>query len=324
MVEFLSSLAFLPCPVYSTLLHLLHSVHINSFPNCYIVLLLLCTLSLLSSMPLFSWSAWQICFFPLLISIWRVCLSNATFLFRSTFKSCSCCCSVAQSCLTLWPHGLQRARLLCPPLSPGVCANSCPLSQWCYLTISPSAAPFSFYFNLSRHQSFPVSWLFVSGGQSIGASAIALPMNVQDWFPSGLTDLISLQSRELSRVFSSTTIWKHQFFGTQPSLWSNSHICAWLLDHSFDYMDLYWQRDVSVFNTVSMFVIAFLPRSKRLLTWWLQPVSTVILEFKTLKSVAAFTFYPSVCHEVMEPDDMMFVFWMLSFFFFLCCLLKTF
>ena len=96
----MSSLAFLPCPVYSTLLHLLHSAHTNSFPNCYIVLLLLCTLSLLSSMPLFSWSAWQICFFPLLISIWRVCLSNATFLCRSIFKSCSCC-SVAQSCLTL-------------------------------------------------------------------------------------------------------------------------------------------------------------------------------------------------------------------------------
>ena len=162
-------------------------------------------------------------------------------------------------------------------------------------------------------ESFTVGWLFASGGQSIGALAIALPMNIQDWFPSGLTDLISLQSRELSRVFCSTTIWKHQFFGAQPSLWSNSHICAWLLDHSFDYMDLYWQSDVSVFNTLSKFVIAFLPRSKHLLIWWLQPLSTVILEFKMLKSVAAFTFYPSICHEVMEPDDMIFVFWMLSF-----------
>ena len=71
---------------------------------------------------------------------------------------------------------------------------------------------------------FPVSWLFASGGQSIGSLAVALPMNIQDWFPSGLTDLISLQSRGLSRIFSSTTIWKHQFFGAQPSLWSNSHI----------------------------------------------------------------------------------------------------
>ena len=79
-------------------------------------------------------------------------------------------------------------------------------------------------------ESFPVGWLFASGGQSIGALAIALPMNIQDWFPSGLTDLISLQSRGLSRVFSSTTVRRHQFFNTQPSLWSSSHIHAWLLE----------------------------------------------------------------------------------------------
>ena len=78
--------------------------------------------------------------------------------------------------------------------------------------------------------SFPVSQLFTSGGQSIGASASVLPMNIQDWFPLGLTGLISLQSKELSRVFSSTTIWNHQFFGTQPSLWSNSHIHTWLVE----------------------------------------------------------------------------------------------
>ena len=80
--------------------------------------------------------------------------------------------------------------------------------------------------------SFPISWLFASGGQSIGASPLAsvLPINIQDWFPLGLTSLISLQSKGLSRVFSSTTIWKHQLFSSQPSLWSNSHIHIWLLE----------------------------------------------------------------------------------------------
>ena len=92
---------------------------------------------------------------------------------------------------SLWPHGLQHARLLCPSLYPGVCSNSCPLSWWCYLTISSSVVPFSFCFNLSQHQGlFPMSWVFTSGGKSIGASALAsiLPMNIQDWFPLGLTE----------------------------------------------------------------------------------------------------------------------------------------
>ena len=78
--------------------------------------------------------------------------------------------------------------------------------------------------------SFPMSWLFTSGGQSVGASASVLPMNIQDWLPLGLTSLISLQSKELSRVFSNTTVQKHQFFGAQPSLWSSSHIHRWLLE----------------------------------------------------------------------------------------------
>ena len=107
------------------------------------------------------------------------------------------------------------------------------LSQWCYLTISSSDASFSFSFNFSQHQSLPKSWLFASGGQSIGASASAsiLPLSIQDWFPLGLTGLISLQSRGLSRVSSSITIRKHQFFGVQLSLWwSNSNTCTWLLE----------------------------------------------------------------------------------------------
>ena len=131
---------------------------------------------------------------------------------------------------SLWPHELQQARLPCPSLSPGVCSN-CPLSQWWYLTISSSANPFS-----SCPQSFPasrpfsMSRLFASGSQSFRASASVLPMNIQDWFPWGLTGWISLRSKGLSRVFSNTTVQKHQFFCTQLSLWSNSHIHTWPLE----------------------------------------------------------------------------------------------
>ena len=115
-------------------------------------------------------------------------------------------------------------RLLCPSLSPWVCSDSCPLSWWCSLTISFSATLFcSWLQSFPASGSFPVSRLFTSGGASASASASVLSVNIQSWFPLGLTDLISLLSKGLSRVFSSTTIWKHQFFGAQPSLWSNSH-----------------------------------------------------------------------------------------------------
>ena len=117
------------------------------------------------------------------------------------------------------PHELQHARLCCPSLSPGVCSKS--LSQWCYLTISSSATPFSSCpQSFLASESFPVNQLFPSGGQSIGASASAsvLPMSIQGWFTLGLTGLISMFSKGLSRVLFSTTIWKHQFFGDQPSL----------------------------------------------------------------------------------------------------------
>ena len=133
---------------------------------------------------------------------------------------------------SLWPPGLRRTRLPCPSLSPGVCSDSCPLGQWCHPTISSSVLPFSFCpppFPAS--ESFPMSWRFASGCQSIGTSASAsvLPMNIQSWFPLGLISFMSLQSKGLSRVFSSTTIWKHRFFSAQPSLWSNSHIPMWLV-----------------------------------------------------------------------------------------------
>ena len=114
----------------------------------------------------------------------------------------------------------------------GVYSNSCPLSQWCHPTISSSAIPFSCLQCFPASGSFPMSQFFSSGGQSIGASASAsvLPMNIQDWFPLGLTGWISLQSKGLSRAFSNTTVQKHHFFSAQFSLESNSHICTWLLE----------------------------------------------------------------------------------------------
>ena len=141
-----------------------------------------------------------------------------------------CFCSVAKLCLTLWDSGLQLARLPCSSLSPRVCSNSRPLSRWGHPTISFSVATFSCLQSFPASRSFPVSLFFLSGGQSIGVpvSASVLPMNFQGWFPLGLTGLISLLSKELSRVFSSTTVQKYQFFSAQP-LWSNYHIHMWWL-----------------------------------------------------------------------------------------------
>ena len=134
---------------------------------------------------------------------------------------------------SLRPHELQHTRPPCLSPTPRVHPNPCPLSLWCHPTISSSFVPFSSCpqsFPVSG--SFPVSQLFASGGQSIGASAsaLALPMNIQVWFSLGWTGWISLQSKGLSRVFSSTTVQKHQLFGTQLSLESNSHIHTWLLE----------------------------------------------------------------------------------------------
>ena len=121
----------------------------------------------------------------------------------------------------LQPHGLQHTRLPCPSPTPGVYSNSCSLSRWCHPTYSSSVVPFS-----SRLQSFPasgsfqMSQFFTSGGQRIGVSASTsvLPMNIQDWFPLGWPGWISLLSKGLSRIFSNTTVQKHQFFGAQLSL----------------------------------------------------------------------------------------------------------
>ena len=133
---------------------------------------------------------------------------------------------------SLWPRGLQHTRLPCPSPSLEACSNSCALSQWCHQTMSSSVVPFSYLQSFPVLGSFLMSHLFTLGGQSCGASASSsvLPVNIQDWFPLGLTSLISLQSKGLSGVFSNTTVQKHQFFGIQPSLWSSSHIHIWLLE----------------------------------------------------------------------------------------------
>ena len=138
-----------------------------------------------------------------------------------------CCCSVTKTYPnSLWPHGLQHTSLPCSSPSPRVCSNLYPLSWWCHPTILSSVTLFSCPQPFPASGCFPKSQFFTSGGQSIGVSASVLPMNIQGWFPLGLTGLISLQSKGPSRVFSSTTVWKHQLFGTQPSLWSNSYIHA--------------------------------------------------------------------------------------------------
>ena len=161
----------------------------------------------------------------LICTYWRVA-------WRKTRLKVGSCCSVAQLCLTLRPHGLQHIRLPCPSPTLSVCSNSCSLSPWCHPTISSSVVPFYCLWSFPASGSFLMSQLFASGGQNIRASASAsvFSVNIQGWFPFELTDLISLLSKFLSKVFSNNTIEKHQFFGAQPSWWSNSHIHTWLLE----------------------------------------------------------------------------------------------
>ena len=150
-------------------------------------------------------------------------------------KFCSFCIyiqfiwSVSNS---LRSHGLQHARLHCPSPTPRACSNSCPSHWWCHSTILSPVIPFSRLQSFSASGSFPMSQFCTSGGQSIGVSASAsvLPMYIQDWFPLGLTGWISLQSKGLSRVFSNTTVQKHQFSGAQLSSQSSSHILIWTLE----------------------------------------------------------------------------------------------
>ena len=134
---------------------------------------------------------------------------------------------------SLQTHELQHARPPCPSPTPGVHSDSRPSSQWCHTSSSSSVIPFSSCpQSLPASGSFPLSQLFEWGGQSTGVSALAsvLPMNIQDWSPLGWTGWISLQSKGLSRVFSNTTVQKHQFFGTQLSSQPNSRIHTWPLE----------------------------------------------------------------------------------------------
>ena len=286
-------------------------------------------------------------------------------------------CSVVSNSLQL--HRQQHSRLPCPLPSPRVCSNSYPLSWGCHPAISSSVIPFS-----SCLQSFPAWGLFqcVSSSHQLVKvlelqhqySTLVLPMNIQDWFPLGLIGLISLQSKGLSKVFSNTTVQKHQFFGAQPSLWFNTHIHTCLLEKPelWLYRDLCWQSNLSaflfflvlpvycyqpislhprahmlshvtpwtaahqaplsmdfsrqeywsglpfsspslLFNMLSKFVISFLPRSKHILISSLQSPSTILLEPCKIKSLIVSIVSPSICYEVMGPDAMILVSWMLTF-----------
>jgi len=178
---------------------------------------------------------------------WENKVIPVTITFPHTAKVCNL--SWKELCILIWissvqfthsvvsdslrPHGLQHTSSPCPSTTPGAHPNSCPLIRWCHPTISSSVVPFSSCPQFSPASgSFQMSQLFTSGGQNIGVSASTsvLPINTQDWSPLGWTGWISLQSKGLSRVFSNTTVQKHQFFCTQLSLLSNSHIHTWLLE----------------------------------------------------------------------------------------------
>ena len=164
---------------------------------------------------------------------------------------------------SLQPHESQHNRPPCPSPTPGVHPNSCASSQWCHPAISSSVVPFSSCpQSLPESGSFPMNQLFAWGGQSIGVSASAsvLPMKIQDWFPFGWTGWISLQSKGLTKV-SNTTVQKHQFFGAQLSLWSNSQIYTWLLEKPLTRWIFVSKVMSLLFNMLSRLDIAFLPRS---------------------------------------------------------------
>ena len=222
--------------------------------------------------------------------------------------------SVVQSCLTLF-----NPMDCCMPGFPvhhqlldGACSNSCPLSQWCHTTISSSVIPFSSCIqSFPASGSFPMSQFFTSGGQIIGvlASASVFPMNIRDWFPLGLIGLISLLSKGLSRVFSNTTVQKHQFFSAQLSLWSQLSHTYMTTGKTIALTRWTFVGKVMslLFNMLSKLVIAFLPRSKCLLISWLQSLSAMILKPQILKSLTVSIVSPSICYDVMGSDAMILI-----------------
>ena len=241
----------------------------------------------------------------ILISIWDsdicdVALNFIVPMFMVQFSS-------IQSLSLVWLFEIPRTGFPCPSPTPGACSNSCPSSRWCHPTMSSSVVPFS-----SCPQSFPasgsfqMSQFFTSGGQSMGVPALAsvCPVNIQDWFPLGLTNLISLLSEELSKVFSNTTVQKHQFFGAQLSLWSSSHIHIRPLEKTIALTRWTFVGKVMslLFNMPTRLFIAFLPRSKHLFISWLQSSTAVILEPKKIKPVTVSVVSPSICHEVCSHE----------------------
>ena len=165
---------------------------------------------------------------------------------------------------SLRPHGLQHARLLCPSPFPGTCSNSCPLSQWCHSTILSSVAPFSYFKSSPASRSFPMSWLFSSGGQSIGASASAsvLPVNTQSWFPFRIDwfDLVvfqeTLKSLLQHHILKASVLWCSAFFMVQllhPYMTTGKN-------HSFDYTGLCWQSNVSATSIIYFW--------RPVIKWW--------------------------------------------------------
>ena len=261
------------------------------------------------------WEEWLLVF--VLFQSYEGYLVEPYFLFQSAFKfSLLFSSSVVSN--SLWPHGLQLARLLCPSLSPRVCSNSSPLSRWCHPTILSSVVPFSSCLQSAPTSgSFLMSCLFTSGGQSIGATASAsvLPVNIQRlisfricWFDllavqGTLESLLQHQSSKVSFLQCSA------FFMVQfphPYMTTGKTIALTRWTSVGKVSSLH-------FNMLSRLVMAFCPRSKCLLISWLQSPSAVILECKKVKSVTNSIVSPSIFHEVMGLNAMSLVFWMLSF-----------
>ena len=222
--------------------------------------------------------------------------------------------SVQSRCLvvsdSLWPHESQHARPPCPSPTPGVYTNSCPLSRWCHPAISSSVIPFpSRLQSFPASESFPISQLFAWGGQSTGVSALAsfLPKNTQDWPPLEWTDCLKSLLQHHS---SKASILQHSAFFTvqlsHPYMTTGKTIALTRWTFVGKVMSL-------LLNMLYRLVVSFLSRSKRLLISWLQSPSAMILEPPKRKSDTVSTVSPSISHEVMGPDAMIFVFWMLSF-----------
>ena len=187
---------------------------------------------------------------------------------------------------SLQAHELQHARPPCPSPNPRVYSNSSPLSRWCHPAISSSVSPSPPAFNLSQHQTLPMSQFFAPGGRSIGisASTSVLPVNTQYWYPLGRTGWISLLFKRPSRVFSNTIVQKHLFIVqlSHPSMTTGKTIALTRWTFVGKVMSL-------LFNMLSRLVITFLPRSKHLLISWLQSTSTVFFESKKITCMLTFT-----------------------------------